>query len=406
MIYNNHCCFKYALLLLALALPGCDNTDPVISDGTLRTHTPASLRAIPVEQLRADVILSGKRTSYSGADFPDGEWIIDLDVEADRRYVLLISWYLGEHLLMEESGNIITDAANPVIRPDLDFATSGPDRFDTDCDRLPNIFEIEKGSDPGTVSLAPCRLPPPINDPDTLELPWLSRNFTAYTATSGIGDGVTKVEQPVVMVNSESEKQQFYSLILLSDDDIVQADGSLATARATVRLVYDSAGPDAVQFFTRQAISAVPADGNGSVCQGNESEYFCSVPLSLSAGTLYTLALAEVSPFQWQATVTNEATAVTTIVGTMETPSQTSWQHHVVDLGFNQTLTREACSQSLEKISVRFTDTRVNDTVIVPPGAINVSECVQLGLLTKDTAWTGGEKRINETTWYSLTIGN
>lgn len=401
--------YKVAVLALVCVLASCDNVDPrhELANGELSTRTPENLREVPNSELTVEILIDGRTTTYFGQNFPDGVWRIDLDVEAERSYDLLIRWFFNEHLLMEESGVIYTDSNSPSIRPDLNFATVGEDRFDTDCDGIPNIDEVTQGLDPGSASLAPCTEAPFVEDPSAIQLAWLAQNFTTYNF-SGIQDEILSIEQEVQIRESSTMDRQFYSLIVNATGDIVQPDGSQTTARATVQLIRDPSGQSAVNFFTTQALSAVPNSAAGVNCVGlsNSPGFFCNMAFDPIPKRWYKLSLVESGPSQWQALVVDKNTGSSTLIATMELPAPTRWSFHSVDLGFDDPLSQQACSMGLNKITAQFIDASINGSFDVAPSNIVVSPCVSLSTLAEGVAWSAGSKKVGEQKLYSLSIGN
>lgn len=407
MIWKAQC--KVAALALVCILASCDNVESrhELTNGALNTRTPENLREVPTSELTLEVLIDGRSTTYSGQNFPAGEWRIDLDVEAERSYNLLIRWFFNEYLLMEESGVIYTDSNSPSIRPDLNFVTVGEDRFDTDCDGIPNIDEVNQGLDPGSASLAPCPESAVVDDPAAMQLAWLAQNFTTYSF-SGIQDDIVSIEQEVQIRDSSAVDRQFYSLIVNSTGDIVQPDGSQTTARATVQLIRDPSGQSAINFFTTQALSAVPNSAAGVNCVGlsNNPGFFCNTAFDPIPQRWYTLSLVESGPSQWQASVIDKDTGSSTLIATMELPAPTQWSFHSVDLGFDDPVSQLACSKGLNKITAQFIDASINNGFDVAPSNIVVSPCVSLSTLAEGVAWSGGTKELGGETLYSLSIGN
>lgn len=397
-----------AVFFLVLLLAGCDSqTGPhQFADGVFTASPPANLRALTTSELSAAITIGATTQSYSASDFADGQWQIDLNIEADRTYDLLILWYADDHLIMEESGSFFADSSNPVITPDLDFVTFGDDRFDNDCDGVSNLEEIRLGLNPGTASTTPCNDPAVIENPGAQLLPWLAHNFLTYDF-SNITDRVVSIEQDLRLRQSTTNQSVYFGLVVHSQGDIMQADGSQATARATIQLVYDPSGESKANFFVNQAVSAIPPSVEGATCTGQVSQpgYFCSVPLNVSTKRWYTARLVESAPFQWQAWIDDTATGESFHIGTMETPSQTRWVMNAADVGYDGSVSAQSCADGLNKVTMRFRNTLINGSSNILISNAVPGPCVQLGAQSGLQGWSVGSRGIDGDNLYSLSIG-
>lgn len=403
---NNLRCI--AAITLILLLTACDNssTSYHYADGVLTARTPKNLRAVTNETLVAEVSINDTVNTYFGSDYPDDQWLIVLDVEADRTYDIEIHWLTNELLLMEERGTFYTDSQNPVITPDTEIATAGGDRFDADCDGTSNLEEINMGTNPGSASQIPCHETPVLEDPTIQLRPWLAYNFLTYA--------FSEVPQPVVSIRHQLKIRQtpinnaaFYGIIVTSVESYDQTNGTQTQARATLQLVENPSGDDSVQFFATQAIGAVPVSTDGSCTEVSDSPgYFCILPMVISANRWYELSIIEVAPSHWQGRVTDVESGDTYPVANIEMPAGSSWRAQTVDLGLKELITAESCTNSLDRISLQFKNALINDQFDVTVSNTVVSPCVESTVQATGSGWTSGNKDISGEIQHFLSIGD
>jgi len=395
--------YRLAVALAMLALIACDGSDKPISyiDGMVRTDTPVFVTAAdPVDELNARVTLGGQQTTYYARDYPNGEWVIDAALAENREHYIAVSWYSAEHLLMEQSGSFYIDGDNPEILLDLDFVTAGPDRFDDDCDQISNLDELKAGTNPGPVQ-GSCNEPIAIPDPAETEGVWISHEYKSF---GNYTDKVNGIAQEIQLRKTDPQLATYYGVKVGSEGDIIQADGSVTTAEVNMHLVNKPTDTNLARFFVNYAESVIAADGAN--CRDNGSGFLCIIPFNSIPNRWYELQLNEIAGGLWQGSVVDVKTGASTLIATMEMPSQTKWKRHAIAMGYSDRITAAQCSQTLSKSTLRYTEAVINNTFTIPFKRVIVSDCLTIGNSWTGHAYSYGTRtKDGETSLRTLSIG-
>jgi len=397
------------VLISILALISCEGNNPhyQYTDGNLTRSTPELFRNIPTDSLIAKVTIGGNEATYYGRDYPDNEWNIELQLDENQRYELMVAWYANEHLLMEERGEIVTQTAGSAITPDLDFASGGADRFDNDCDGKSNLDEINAGDDPGLTRTTPCQEPPLLEDPAAELAVWLANNFKNYAA-SGVSNRISSIEQHIRIRKNHPTARSFYRLRIKANGDIIQTDGSAKTAVATLQVVKDPSAESFATFFIAQAINFQPAEVEGISCNatGSEPGHYCRIPYDVQKDRWYTLRLVESATSSWwQGWIVDQESGEAVLIATMQTPEQTNWRSHSTGLGLSNSVTALECSQGLGEVSMRYSEALINQASKIFSEKLVPAECYSLGAQSSGSAWRNGVRIVNGEIQYSLAAG-
>jgi len=381
-----------------LALTGCDpdNAQTVNVPGYI-TQTPALLRAIPISNLSVQISIDNVTKTYQGADFPDGIWQVNFDLEPNQTYDINIKWFALTHLLLEETGQIFTDPELQTITPELEFISAGFDRFDDDCDGQSNLDEIINGTSPGdagaTDQTACADGSEGIVLPEIVA-PWINRQHTLFRL-AGMTSRLTRYEQAIQITASNPNIASNFGMSLHTDPS------TAVNEFARVDFRYDSLQNKHIGFKISAADDFRLSTADNAECsEYQDTGIECTIPFEWQEQQWYRLRIEAISDTSWQATVSDDTSGVSQEIATIETQSILDWSRAQNVLSYRQQIPSEQCSLGLEPISMRYKQGVANAITVLGSDQILTSDCVKVG-----GGWSEGLRTIDDELVYTLTLG-
>ena len=389
--------FSLFIVCCALLLSACDQRSTTSSVTT--TTTPPQLRAIDQEQLRAEVTIDGRTTSYYGQDFPDGNWIIYLKVELGKDYPFTIEWFTSNVLVLIQTGTLNATNFGDIVSPALTNSNTDPALFDADCDNKPNLDEVRDGEDPlggipgcdGTITeTAPKNVIEPADfeqpaDPNVLAPPNIGQQSGNFTDL-GIANRVTRFSQPIRVHTTNANRASGYGATLWTSDirATVSLRTSLNNSGKEVLLAAEKMDPEVVVDVTVAPIQ-------GADC---ESTTRCSTAFEWKEQHWYELIFEEdaADTTLWQASVRDLESQEIQRLGTIITPANTVWNESSIGLGYQEQVAAATCSAGLPPITLHFLASTVNGQVtthIPQRTPIRDQNCVRWGSGASTTTISG-----------------
>jgi len=394
--------FIVAGLALILTVTGCEQSNDGLSDTPkYATSIPAVLRNIPIPDLSVRVTIDNVTKTYNGSDFPDGQWRIEYDLQPNQTYDLLVQWFVLTHLVLEETGQITTDTEQRVITPELDFTSAGYPRFDDDCDGQSNLDEIRNGNSlttaPGTDQSA-CS-----DDPEVVEIaddvyPWIIRQHKVF-ASADITSRVTSYKQSINITLTDVNVAANFGLSLNSKTE----SGDALAAR--VDFIDDNLNGKKLRFYINHATDFQPITEPGVECRIYDNSFgtpavTCTVPYDWKEQQWYSISIEQLSTTSWQATVQDETSGLSQIIGIIETQPDIDWNRPQSTLGYRTRIPSEDCSLGVAPISMRFKHGVANQIHTIDTQQIVLGSCVKVG-----AGWSEGIRTIDNELIYRLTLG-
>jgi len=174
-------------------------------------------------------------------------------------------------------------------------------------------------------------------------------------------------------------------------------------------LGHSSSGRRSVGIQTNNGRDAKPSAENEGYCdiEPTSNDRGCFINFEWENDRWYTLQLQEVSvtanagAATWQASIVDNETNESTLVGTIDIVTTTSWSHAEFLLGHANRVPHNQCVNGLPLSSVLFTGGQVNATEPLDWQDAEVfSDCMLLG-----AGHSGSARRINDELLYSLQLG-
>lgn len=383
-------------LALFLALTGCDQSDtPSSTVPKYATQTPALLRTIPISNLSVQVSIDNVTKTFQGSDFPDGQWLIDFDLQPNQTYDILIKWFALTHLILEETGPIFTDPEQQTITPLLDFVSASYDRFDSDCDGQSNLDEIISGTSLTAVAGATqsgCE------GPETTlmenEFPWIVKQHSNFPS-AGITSRVTSYSQSIQITSSNPTFSTNFGASLYTGPD---ADVDVRT-RLDFRV--DAQQIKQIRFLITPATDFQISAIAGARCLvQNEIGIACTIPYEWQEQQWYTFSIEEQSTKSWKAMVREGTSGVSLDIGTIESEPNINWYRGQNGLSHSKSVSSDQCRLGIAPIGMRYKQAVTNNIQVLGSRKIVPSNCVKTG-----AGWSEGIRTIDDELLYSLTLG-
>lgn len=401
---------KYLIAIVALVsfLSGCSNADnnassssggEVIGLSKYASSTPALLRAIPSSDLSMELSVGNVTEAYNGEFFPDGRWLISVDIQPNQTHDISIKWFMADHLLLEETGQFYADPSQPTIAPELDFVSAGYPRFDDDCDGYSNLDELRLGSnltfdeDPGKWST--CEQLPE-SELMAEEYPWIIRQQKLFRSNN-FEQRVTSYEQSIRVTSVNPDLRSTYNTLMLTDTALGEA------IRANIGFVYNAEFGKLINFQISRASGAEAPVIEGTNCGPNGPDdlgYSCTAPFDWQENRWYNIRFEELSDNSWQGSIREASSELSQVIAIINTESSIDWYRPQSGLTYNTPISASDCAMGIPPISVQFTPGVVNNVQRLEGLQIVASDCVKAG-----AGWQGGAKNTDDELVYSLTIG-
>jgi len=385
------------LATLIANLSSCsDVEDPgaprIIKGSSLSANTPVSLRAIERNQLVLDMSIDGETRRYNGSDFRDDVWSIELDLQNDTTHTIDLKWYALDHLLLHEYGEFFTDSTNPEIQLDLEFADEGTGNFDDDCDGISNLEELVLGTDAGAAGSGVCPADETLDGVDSV---YLVRNFFSFEQ-SGYRSRVTSLEQSINVRAAELSRKMWFWSRMTNDEPFETATEvymSLAYSESLQKYVYFEIDNDTIGTFQELTSTCGPLGTTG---------HYCLLPFNWETDRWYTLKLELVDLDVWQASVIDQLTEETRLVGKIEVTPELEW--HRPRTGLSYELMGEDLDDnnaSYPRIAMQAKSANANGVLNVEASGLTVS-----GFVDGVVGWRAGTKSQDGINTYTLSIGD
>jgi len=409
------------LLLLCACTP--ERSIQIEQDGKVTATTPYQLRAVPQAELVLRLSIDDWKQTYNGSDFPDRTWRIDItdNVEADQTYDLMLEWYHGELLLLEESGQIQIVAGSPQIQPDLDFLSTGLPRLDLDCDGYSNLDEINNGTDPMVVDF--------LDPNDTYDSQHCGKPSQAGTLT---GSQEAKLKRMYSFREQPTKKYEQALQVRESGNDrsteiaasivgITADETDSNSYRSTVQLSYnEQAGMGrTASFVFAGAVDATPSTLSGASCKKEDiyhdsffvptfdtvPGYRCVIPYEWKDKKWYTLTIENTTNQTWTATIVDQETGQSENIGSMSLDAGLDmlWFESSVATNFSDAFHISGCNESPELIPplhIHYRSAVFDSTINADFQATFTSDC-----LKHSGNWNYSFRELQTGLLYALRIG-
>ncbi len=363
----------------------------------IATRVPVDIRSLDSAGLSVSITLNDKTFTAKGSDHPSGAWMIPIEITANRQHTVKVSWFHGEHLLMEEYATVYANANKPqiVFEPSY-FITSGYPRLDDDCDGISNYIEILAGEEAGPTKEEPgteCTNITRVAEDNATIL--FATNFWVYDDIENLP--VNRLEQRFNITQSNDTVNNVIQLKLVGEEEL---DG-IPKHNLQLLLTDNPESPRALLFSSRNGLSGQPADDLDGRCRTQDTiQILCQITMDWKENQWYQLTFAEISPGLWQAWISEEGSEERIIIGSIETETNIAWSHVVSGFYYAGPRLPRDCSPELPLISMQLSDVRLNDFFTLPANKTFQGTCLQHG-----SGWSEGKRVIGDETVYSLTIG-
>jgi len=390
------------LYCAVLLVNGCaeNGSSGVIENDVFTTQPPLQMRALPADELRAVIRVDNTSLTVSGSDFPDGNWRIPLDLEANQTYSLEIDWSYSNYQLMEERGTFSTSENSFRIRPDLEFVNAGYQRFDNDCDGDSNLEELIAGNDPDTLSsTGTCAGEA---DPDIEfnggERPYLGKRYQPFGQIND-GRAIDKFEQPVQVRRGDNNRRYSLGGVLSTNDD--SDDLGILT---NILLVNDPELGRSASFIMDQVTGFTQGNVPGARCEARPTlgpqVWRCTAPYVWEENSWYTLVIEQTGDRAWQGSVVDQSTGDEVIMGTLTSDVDIVWTLSQVGIGYSGFYTRTSCLAGFPLLAMHFTNATVNNVINAVPRNSIIEPCVGI---TGD--WNHSRRQTATGTLHALSVG-
>jgi len=228
---------------------------------------PEALRSVDPDSLRASVRINAQtERTYTSNDFPSGIWRLEVNLVANQNNEVTVQWYTNDALLLEETGVFFWDGVEAIVRPRLNFITSGDARFDSDCDGVTNLAEIYLERDPLVSESGSTTACDPVSLPVNVDLNGSSAVSVIVTAKSfedeEITEPVTQYQLPINVREIRSDVHTVTRAYLTTARD----DNNLRTL-TEVSMRNDPEIGRTVSFSTMEVVGS-PVEGAADQWQG------------------------------------------------------------------------------------------------------------------------------------------
>jgi len=389
--------FPYLPICLAFLMAGCDSTQLILTEDQEQPNSlPIELRAITPAAVSAEVVLNGTTTTYTSADFPDGDWIFYPDIQRGTEYDIFISWMVDGVLVMEEQGTFTVDANASIVTPVLSRQVEATDsnRFDYNCDGKSNLAAAIDNESPGTRPADPaaCDSSTPTN-PDSLERVWMNLNFSRLDST--FSDRVTRYSQPIRVdaINTAEAAGRGVTIYTIGGPD---------QKNAALDLHYSPASGKSVRL-TATGLPVLPANNSTGSCQSlGPDRARCTTRFDWQEQRWYELVFEEVDLNNWNGWIVDLTTNQQTMVGTFQSAEEIIWVEPIASQAYDNQVTGRACTQGLPPISFSVRNATLNSVFAAgDPRRTQYSDCVRYGAGSRLNYTVD----VNGTTTHQLTLG-
>ncbi len=378
---------RITMLLIVSALCACgesanyNTTENAFTSESSKviTSTPHVLRSIAIDDISANISVSGIEKRVIGSDFPNGEWLVDLPLTPNQSHSLLIEWYAGTHLVLEEFGEFFADPNNRTIKPTLDYISGGYARFDADCDNLSNLDELIRGTDltiAQGLTTTECAIDDAASEPPALEpdnYPYVVKQLRNFAA-GGYEQRVVRYEQRVQVRSTNLNARSDYSVTLVSE-------GQFNTAtKAKIEFTNHLEKGRLVRFEITNATAAIADDASNSDCFSFGTDnvgYACNINFDWQENQWYIIAVEEIATDQWHATIKSVLGTTEQTIATITANEGTDWQRAQMSLSYAEPVGPDSCQLGLPAIGMRFTTGVINSERTLLPNILIKSPCAQ-----------------------------
>jgi len=396
--------FYSCCLLFAVACNSENSGNQSVSPSTsaVTTFTPEALRAIQNDKLTAIVAIDDKpKKTYLGSKFTDGNWIIDIEVQAGNSYSIVIEWFTLGVLLMEEKGEFFVDGSSDTITTQLDFKTKevGTSRFDADCDGVSNLVEVQTGSDPtlaetgDNTACEATEARPPNNLEEETE-PEITQIFAiSPDSDTGSSDRVTRFNQSI-------QVRSLNSNLLSTSGVTLNTHGGADRQTVFIELQFDPEAGKSVRIGGSGGVIAAAGNNTDTSCSDAESS--CLTRFDWQELHWYQLLFEQTTDTSWEASIIDTESQQATVLGTLQTRKARIWIQAKVRQRYLTRFTAASCTTGISPSTIHFTGGIANDdfTLGAPVDQI-IDKCV---------IWGGGsntgKKTVQGQTIYTLTLGS
>ena len=391
-------------ILLMLALIACDSRDALDSRDTqtltgpkLTTQTPGVLRNIPISNLSVEVTVDNVTKTYQGTDFPDGQWLIEFDLQPGQTYDIVVQWFSLTHLVLEETGQIFADPEQLTMTPDLEFISAGYDRFDDDCDGLSNLDEIRSGTDPnvatGTTESACSDISEGIVLTENV-YPWVLRQHSLFRSED-IALPITRYEQSIQVTESNPNIDANFGMSLHTE----RSTGVDVLARVDLR--FNSSRGKEIKFEISPAdVSQTLTAGTAECAEQNSNGFACTIPYEWQEQQWYSVSIEQQSESSWKAMVREDPSGAWQEIATIESAPNIEWYRAQNVISYRLQIPSEQCRLGLAPLSMQYKQGVANNVSVLNTTQIVSSNCVKAG-----GGWSEGIRTIDNELVYSLTLG-